>query len=184
MDNTDSAVIEELDLAPVREIMASYPTVSRRYLIPMLQKVQDHYRFLPEEALDLVMDELTISKAQLCGVVSFYPQLRITEPGKYIIKLCYGTACFVKGADIIGDKIHEKYHIRPGETNEDKLFTLETASCLGNCGAAPMALVGDDTHNSIDPEKTFEILGCYKHEEDEPSSDEPSTDEPEEMTAE
>ena len=68
----------------------------------------------------------------------------------------------------IGDKIDEKYHIKPGETDETKLFTLETASCLGNCGAAPMALIGDDTHNTIDPEQTFEILGCYKLADDVP----------------
>lgn len=168
MDNSDSAVIEELDLAPAREIIDSYPEKSRRYLIPMLQEIQGHYRYLPEEVWDLVMDEVGISKAQLCGVISFYPQLRMTEPGKYIIKLCYGTACFVKGADIISDKIHESYHIRSGETDESKLFTLETASCLGNCGAAPMALIGEDTHGNIDPEKTLEILGGYKLEEDEP----------------
>ena len=173
MDNTEDAVLDEIDLAPAREVLDSFPTVSRRYLIPILQKIQDRYRFVPGEALEVVMDEIGISKAQIASVVSFYPQLRITEPGKYIVKLCYGTACFVKGADIIADKIHEKYHIRPGGTDGSKLFTLETASCLGNCGAAPMALVGDDTHNSIDPEKTFEILGCYKLIEDEPGSDEP-----------
>ena len=184
MDNTDNAVLEELDLTPAREVLDSFPTVSRRYLIPILQKIQDRYRFVPGEALDMVMDEIGISRAQIASVVSFYPQLRITEPGKYIIKLCFGTACFVKGADIIGDKILEKYHIRPGGTDENKLFTLETASCLGNCGAAPMALVGDDTHNTIDPEKTFEILGGYKLVEDEPSEDEPGDDEPEEKIAE
>jgi NADH:ubiquinone oxidoreductase subunit E len=94
-------------------------------------------------------------------VISFYPSLLITEPGKYIIRLCYGTACFVKGAPIIGDKMHERYHMRPGETDSTKLFTLQTASCLGNCGAAPMAIIGEDTHGNIDPEKTLEILGEY-----------------------
>ncbi|MDG1929466.1 MAG: NAD(P)H-dependent oxidoreductase subunit E, partial [Nitrospinaceae bacterium] len=72
---------------------------------------------------------------------------------KYIIKLCYGTACFVKGAPIINEKIHDKYHIKPGETDKSKLFTLQTASCLGNCGAAPMAIIGEDTYGTIDPEK-------------------------------
>ena len=173
MDNTEDTVLDELDLTPVREVLDSFPALSRRYLIPMLQKVQDHYRFVPGEALEMVMNEIGISKAQIAGVVSFYPQLRITEPGKYIIKLCYGAACFVKGADIIADKIDEKYHLKPGGTDDSKLFTLETASCLGNCGAAPMALIGDHTYNTIHPEKPFEILGCYKHDEDEPSEDEP-----------
>ena len=112
------------------------------------------------------MEFFGVSRAEVYGVISFYPQLRITEPGKYIIKLCYGTACFVKGATIINDKIYEKYHIKPGDTDDTKLFTLQTASCLGNCGAAPMAIIGDDTHGTIDPEKTYDILGEYKKEDE------------------
>ena len=117
--------------------------------------------------MEMLMEFFGVSRAEIYGVVSFYPQLRITEPGKYIIKLCYGTACFVKGAPIINDKIHEKYHIKPGDTDDSKLFTLQTASCLGNCGAAPMAIIGEDTHGTIDPEKTYDILGEYKKDEEE-----------------
>ena len=61
----------------------------------------------------------------------------------------------------------EKYHIKPGDTDDSKLFTLQTASCLGNCGAAPMAIIGEDTHGTIDPEKTYDILGEYKKDEEE-----------------
>ena len=106
-----------------------------------------------------------MSKAQIYGVISFYPQLMITEPGKYIIKLCFGTACFVKGAPVIADKLHDIYHIRPGGTDESKLFTLQTASCLGNCGAAPMCIIGSDTHGCVDPEKTREVFANYKLED-------------------
>jgi NADH-quinone oxidoreductase subunit E/NADP-reducing hydrogenase subunit HndA len=132
----------------------------------MLQKVQGIYRYLPDKAMQLVMEEIGMTRAELYGVISFYPQLLITEPGKYIIKLCYGTACYVKGAPIIEDKIHDSYHIRPGETDKTKLFTLQTASCLGNCGAAPMAIIGEDTHGTIDPEQTLEMLGAYKLEDE------------------
>ena len=165
MDNNAEAV-EEIDLAPTEEIINKLPDNSRGYLIPTLDKVQNIYRFLPEPAMEILMEYFCISRAEIYGVISFYPQLRITEPGKYIIKLCYGTACFVKGAPIISDKIHEKYHIKPGDTDESKLFTLQTASCLGNCGAAPMAIIGEDTHGTIDPEKTYDILGEYKIEEE------------------
>ncbi|MCH8156783.1 MAG: NAD(P)H-dependent oxidoreductase subunit E, partial [Nitrospinae bacterium] len=113
----------------------------------------------------LLMEALEVTRAEIYGVISFYPQLLITEPGKYIIKLCLGTACFVKGAPIIANKIHERYHIRPGETDEAKLFTLQSASCLGNCGAAPMAIIGEDTHGNIDPEQSLEILATYKLED-------------------
>ena len=141
MDDQDATEEEEIDLAPVHEMLDSFPSRNRRYLIPMLQKVQVVYRYLPDKALRLLMEALELTRAEIFGVISFYPGLLITEPGKYIIKLCYGTACFVKGANIIANRIHETYHIHPGDTDETKLFTLQTASCLGNCGAAPMALV-------------------------------------------
>ena len=157
---------EEIDLAPVHEILDNFPSRDRRYLIPMLQKVQGIYRYLPDKAMQILMEVLELTRAEIFGVISFYPGLLITEPGKYIIKLCYGTACFVKGANIIANKIDECYHMRPGDTDETKLFTLQTASCLGNCGAAPMAIIGDDTHGTIDPEKTLELLSSYKLEDE------------------
>jgi len=168
MDDNPEAIeeIEEIDLAPAEEIINNLPDKSRGHLIPTLDKIQNIYRFLPEPAMEVLMEYFGVSRAEIYGVISFYPQLRITEPGKYIIKLCYGTACFVKGAPIISDKIHDKYHIKPGDTDESKLFTLQTASCLGNCGAAPMAIIGEDTHGTIDPEKTYDILGEYKIEEE------------------
>ena len=159
---TEDIEQEEVDLAPTKEILKNFSDDSRSHLIPALQKIQNVYRYLPAPSMELVMESLNISRAELYGVISFYPQLLTTEPGKYIIKLCYGTACFVKGAPIIGDKINDCYHIRPGDTDSTKLFTLQTASCLGNCGAAPMAIIGEDTHGTIDPEKTLDILGEYK----------------------
>jgi len=161
----ETAEEEEIDLALVHEILDSFPSRNRRYLIPMLQKVQGVYRYLPDKAMQLLMQALEITRAEIFGVISFYPGLLITEPGKYIIKLCYGTACFVKGANIIANRIHETYHIHPGDTDETKLFTLQTASCLGNCGAAPMAIVGEDTYGTIDPEKSIELLSSYKLED-------------------
>lgn len=169
METKDALKTEEkskpLDPSKAREIIDSYPEKSRRYLLPILQKVQAAYRYLPEEIILMIMDDLEISKAQIYGVISFYPQLMITEPGKYIIKLCYGTACFVKGAPVIADKLHDIYHIRPGDTDKTKLFTMQTASCLGNCGAAPMIIIGNDTHGCVDPEKTGEVFGAYKLED-------------------
>jgi NADH:ubiquinone oxidoreductase subunit E len=162
MADTDQVVEEEIDLAPTQKILDALPEKSRRYLIPALQKIQGVYRYLPAPAMELVMMDIGISRAQLYGVISFFPKFLIEEPGKYIINLCYGTACFVKGAEIIVNKIHDCYKIKPGQTDASKLFTLQTASCLGNCGAAPMAIIGEDTHGTIDPEKSLELLASYK----------------------
>ncbi len=172
---TEEIEQEEIDLSPTEEILNNLPDNSRSHLIPTLQKIQEAYRYLPAPSMELVMEFLNISRAEIYGVISFYPQLLIEEPGKYIIKLCYGTACFVKGAPIISDKIHDCYHIGPGETDNTKLFTLQTASCLGNCGAAPMAIIGEDTHGTIDPEKTLDLLGEYKLEDDPETEEAPAS---------
>ena len=145
----------------VARIMDRFPSRSRRYLIPLMSKIQDEFRYLPEDVIKFIMKELKITRAEIYGVISFYHQFRVTEPGKYIYKLCYGTACFVKGAPIIAEKMKEKFGIGQGETDASKLFTLEFASCLGNCGAAPMAIIGEDTYGTIDPEKTIEITSNY-----------------------
>ncbi|NIQ00741.1 MAG: NAD(P)H-dependent oxidoreductase subunit E [Nitrospinaceae bacterium] len=160
---TETAPEEKvIDMEAVYEIINSFPRKTRQFLIPMMSKIQDKFRFLPEEIVNVLMKELKITRAEIYGVISFYHQFRITEPGKYIFKLCYGTACFVKGAPIIADKMKEKYNIGQGETDASKLFTLEFASCLGNCGAAPMAIIGEDTYGTIDPEQTVEICSNYK----------------------
>ena len=156
---------EEFDYSKVEEIIESLPQKSRRHLIPVLQRVQGAYRYLPEEAMTVLMEELNISRAEIYGVISFYPGLMITEPGKYILKVCVGTACFVKGCEIICNKVDEQYHIKVGETDEKKLFTLQTASCMGNCGAAPILVVGDDFYGNLDPEETLSTLGSYEDKE-------------------
>ena len=152
---------EPFDYSKLDEIFSDYPR-ERRFLIPILQRIQVAYRYLPAQALQVLMEDLGFTRAEIFGVISFYPGFMITEPGKYILKVCMGTACFVKGADLICEKIDEKYHIKVGETDGNKLFTLQTASCLGNCGAAPMLLVGDDVFGNLDPDATLETLSPYK----------------------
>lgn len=160
---TETAVEEKpIDMDVVYRIIESFPSKSRQFLIPMMSKIQAEFRYLPEETVKVVMKEFKITRAEIYGVISFYHQYRLTEPGKYIYRLCYGTACFVKGAPIIAEKLKEKYNIGQGETDASRLFTLEFASCLGNCGAAPMAIIGDDSYGTIDPEKTLEICENYQ----------------------
>lgn len=151
----------EINRDAVYKIISSFPDKSRRHLIPVLSKIQREFRWLPDEAIKIVIAEMGVTRAEVYGVISFYPQFRMSEPGKHIFRLCYGTACFVKGAPIIAEKLKEKYHMGNGETDPSKLFTLECASCLGNCSAAPMAIIGDDTYGSIDPEKTLKITEKY-----------------------
>ena len=159
---TAEAVEEEpLDLSKAEAIFDEFK-MEKRYLIPILQRIQEAYRFLPDEIMDMLGEKLEITRAQIYGVISFFPGLMITEPGKYILKVCMGTACFVKGAELICEKIDEKYHIGVGETDDTKLFTLQTASCMGNCGAAPILVVGEDFYGNIEVDATLDTLGNYK----------------------
>tara|TARA_B100000686_G_scaffold346195_1_gene432334 strand:- start:2676 stop:3197 length:522 start_codon:yes stop_codon:yes gene_type:complete len=158
-------VIEEkpLDLSKAEAIFDEL-NIEKRYLIPVLQRIQEAYRFLPDEIMDILGEKLEMTRAQIYGIISFYPGLMITEPGKYILKVCMGTACFVKGAELICQKIDEQYHIGVGETDQTKLFTLQTASCMGNCGAAPILVVGEDFYGNIEVDSTLDTLGNYKND--------------------
>lgn len=160
-ENAEAVEEEPLDLSKAVAIFDEFQ-MEKRYLIPILQRIQQTYRFLPAEVMDLLGENLEMTRAQIYGVISFYPGLMITEPGKYIIKVCVGTACFVKGAELICQNIDEKYHIGVGETDEAKLFTLQTASCMGNCGAAPMMVVGEDFYGNLEVDATLDTLGNYK----------------------
>ena len=159
---TAEAVEEEpIDLSKAEAIFDEFK-MEKRYLIPILQRVQGVYRFLPSEVMDIVGEKLDMTRAQIYGVISFFPGLMITEPGKYILKVCMGTACFVKGSELICEKIDEKYHIGVGETDDTKLFTLQTASCMGNCGAAPILVVGEDFYGNTEVDATLDTLSNYK----------------------
>ncbi|MCH7501275.1 MAG: NAD(P)H-dependent oxidoreductase subunit E, partial [Nitrospinae bacterium] len=104
----------KISMDTVYKIIGSFPSKSRRHLIPVLSKIQREFRWLPDEVIEVVMAEMRVTRAEIYGVISFYPQFRMTEPGKYVYRLCYGTACFVKGAPIIAQKLKEKYHMSNG----------------------------------------------------------------------
>ncbi|MFQ5483511.1 MAG: NAD(P)H-dependent oxidoreductase subunit E [Nitrospinaceae bacterium] len=161
LEDAPSPEEKKICMTTFYEILDAFPNRSRQYLIPIMTKVQNAFRFLPPELVEVLKEELNLTRAEIYGVLSFYPQYRTEEPGKYIFKLCYGTACYVKGAPLIATKLKERYGMSKGETDATKLFTLEFASCLGNCGAAPMALIGEDTHGNIDPEKTDDVCNHY-----------------------
>ena len=118
----DRATLDEkerkitVNLETVYNIIGSFPDKSRRHLIPVLSKIQKEFRWLSDELIEVVMKEMSVTRAEIYGVISFYPHFRMAEPGKHIFRLCYGTACFVKGAPIIAEKLKEKYHMINGET--------------------------------------------------------------------
>lgn len=125
----------------------------RGQLIPLLQMAQKIMGYLPDEALSLVADYLSITRSEVYGVASFYNQFRFNPPGRNPVKVCMGTACHVRGGEIILENFERKLEIKEGETTIDREFSIERVACVGCCALAPVALVGDTLHGHMQPSK-------------------------------
>lgn len=130
-------------------------------LIPVLQKAQDIFGYLPLEVQKFIAEEMNVSLQEVYGVATFYAQFSLHPRGKHTIGLCMGTACYVKGAKAILDKIKEELGVDVGETTEDMKFTLEATRCLGACGLAPVMMIDDEVYGRLTPERIPEILKKY-----------------------
>lgn len=128
-------------------------------LIPILQSIQEEYRYLPEEILTLVATSLGLSPAKVFGVATFYSHFTLKPKGKYIIRICDGTACHVKQSDGILEALREELGLSgSATTTPDLLFTLETVSCLGACGLAPVLVINDDVYGQMTPGRARELI--------------------------
>ena len=135
-------------------------------LIPILQKVQDAYGFLPEDVMRYIANELEISPARVFGVATFFAHFAITPKGKHIVRVCNGTARHVKGSAAVINMVREVLKLKPGQdTTEDGLFTLECVSCLGACGLAPVMVMDETVHGQITAEKASQIIDEVRKQE-------------------
>ncbi|MGN1142892.1 MAG: complex I 24 kDa subunit family protein [Oliverpabstia sp.] len=140
------------------EIIASHSREARS-LIPIIQDIQEEYRYLPPELLNYVAKQLGITEAKAFSVASFYENFSFDQKGKYVIKVCDGTACHVrKSTDILATLRKELGLSDKKCTTDDLLFTVETVSCLGACGLAPAITVNDHVHPKMTPEKVVALL--------------------------
>ena len=130
-------------------------------LIPVLKETQDICGYLPKKVQHRIAGGLHLSPSQVYGVVSFYTFFTIVPRGKHIIRLCLGTACYVKGSKQILDSLQRELHVEVGGITKDRKFSLEAVRCLGACGLAPVMVVGHDTYGMIDPGKAIEIVRSY-----------------------
>ncbi len=128
-------------------------------LIPILQAVQEEYRYLPEEVLTFVATSLGLPPARVYGVATFYSHFTLKPRGKYTIRLCDGTACHVRNSIPILDALYQRLKVDAAHnTTPDLLFTVETVSCLGACGLAPVVVINDEVHGLMNPEKAVELV--------------------------
>ena len=148
---------EKLDLGLLCEILDEYGS-QRGAVIPMLQKAQGIYGWLPREVLQEISRRMRVPLSQIYGIVTFYSQFYLQRRGKHIIRQCDGTACHVRGAPKIVEGISEAYNLDPGGSDPEYKYTLEIVYCLGSCGLAPIAVVDDQVYGQTTSEKLVEQM--------------------------
>lgn len=131
-------------------------------IITVLRECQEVVGYLPVELMDYISGGLNLSRSEVYGIASFYALFSMKPKGRHTIKMCLGTACYVKGIKESVDRICNEFQLVEGGTTEDRRFSLEAVRCLGACGLAPVMVVGKDTHGAVSSDKVIDILGKYK----------------------
>ncbi len=131
-------------------------------LMPILTKAQELFGYLPYEVQAHIAEALDIPVSDIYGVATFYSQFSVKPKGKYKIGVCMGTACYVKGSQLILNELIKELGVQPGDTTEDGRFTLEATRCLGACGLAPVMMINEDVYGRLKPEDVKGILDKYR----------------------
>ncbi len=139
---------------------------NKNNLITILQRVQDEYRYLPQEVLTFIATALDMPVAEVYGVATFYAHFTLEAKGKYVIKICNGTACHVKGAMNLYEVLKKKLKLQENSnTTPDMLFTIETVSCLGACGLAPVMVINEEVYGQVTEKAVSDIIDIYIQKE-------------------
>ncbi len=155
----------KVDFGFIDSVLQKYGCHKTR-VIAIMQEIQNEYKFLPKDALKYIAEKIGESEAELYGVATFYENFSMNEKGKYIIKVCNGTACHVRKSDDVQEALYAATGLTPEEhMSKDGLFTIERVSCLGACGLAPVCTVNDVVHASMTPEKVHALVQELKEAE-------------------
>ena len=153
--------VDEKDKQVIITILEKYRDMKDPAML-ILQKIQEELGYVGQEYLMYISENNGISLSKLYGIVTFYPHFKLNPPGKYIIKVCQGTACHVRGGARVLGELERLESIKPGETSEDRHFSLESVRCLGTCGLSPVIMIDDKTYGRIKPVKLRQILSQYR----------------------
>jgi NADH:ubiquinone oxidoreductase subunit E len=154
----------EAKLHELREFIAAMKMQENphSHLISVLHRTQELFGYLPTELMDEIAQAMEIPTAHIWGVATFYHYFKLTPPGKHVISVCLGTACYVKGAAQILQTIKDELKIDFGQVTPDGLFSLGPARCLGACGLAPVVMIDDKIHGELTPRKVIHVLKEYR----------------------
>jgi len=153
---------EQEMLTRLDEILEGY-SKTEGALIPVLQTAQKMFGYLPESALRKISKKLKKPYSEVAGVVSFYSFFSTVPRGKYLVRVCLGTACYVRGGKEVLESVKKELQIDVGQTTEDRVFSLDVGRCFGACGLAPVIMVNDAVHQRVKPVKIGEILDVYRN---------------------
>ena len=151
----------EIDLNELDDIIERHKN-GKWELIPLLQDVQATYGYIPPESITPIAEALNLYPSQVQGVVTFYSGFSLKPKGKYVCRVCRGTACHVKGSRSILRLMKRELELEEGETSPDYRFTLETVACLGACFLAPTMMINRDYFGKLSPTKLSSVLGEYR----------------------
>lgn len=157
--------MSNFDFTVVDHILAAHDC-KEQAVIAILQEIQEHYHYLPEDVFPYLAQKLKMSEARIYSVATFYENFSLEPKGKYVIKICDGTACHVRRSIPILERLRGELSLsKSKKTTDDLLFTVETVSCLGACGLAPVLTVNDVVHPAMTPDKASELLKEIREEE-------------------
>jgi NADH:ubiquinone oxidoreductase subunit E len=163
MKAEDSDILKEFtaeQLTKLEEIISKHKGKPGG-LIPVLEEAQVALEFLPIAVQKKIAKELNLPLSRVYGVVTFYSFFTMTPRGKHTVRVCLGTACYVRGGKALSESLQKEFGIKEGETTPDRMFTLETVRCLGACGLGPVVVVDDEVHGRMKPSKVREVLAQY-----------------------
>ena len=166
MDPENSELLNEFSAEQIAKLNALIDSYRKKpgALIPLLEEAQVLLEYLPPSVQRRISAGLNLPLSRVYGVVTFYSFFTMKLRGRHTVRVCLGTACYVRGAENVLKEIQRKLRIKEGETTDDRSFTLETVRCLGTCGLAPVVVVDKTIYGRVVPEKIGEILGNYNDE--------------------
>lgn len=159
--NSGNCEIQTNQQVKLNKLLEEYGNV-KGSLIPVLQKAQEIYGYLPETVLKEISEKLRIPLSKIYGVVTFYAQFHLKPRGRNVIRVCLGTACHVRGGAKIAEAVTKAIGVKDGETTVDHRYTFESVACLGACGLAPVMMINDETYGRLTPDMVAGLLQKYE----------------------
>lgn len=161
---TETKTAPALDFKVIDEIIHRH-NVEPGAVIPVLQEIQDTYGYVPVIAIQRAADIMNVPASKIFGIVTFYAQFRLQPLGKYLIRVCHGTACHLCGAEMVADTLPQVTGAKEGETSPDGIFTVERVACLGCCSLAPCIMINTETYGRLTPEAVSKVINDTRQQE-------------------